>query len=80
MGRPLHTGSVGVSRRPSRRTNLALLLLLAGAFVTGCVTFGVEGSPASRVVSVIHGILGLGILVLAAWKRVIVRRGLRHRR
>ena len=76
----MHTGTVGVSPRPSRRTNLALLLLLAGAFVTGWVTFGVEGSPESRVVSVIHGILGLGILVLAPWKSVTVRRGLRRRR
>ena len=58
---PLHTGEVGVSPRPSRRTNLALLVLLAGAFVTGWVGFGIEGSPESRVVSVIHGILGLGI-------------------
>lgn len=69
-----------VSLRPSRRTNLALLLLLAGAFVTGWLAFGVEGSPESRAVSVVHGILGLGILVLAPWKTVIVRRGLRRRR
>lgn len=66
--------------RPSRRTNLALLLLLAGAFVTGWLGFGVEGSPQSRAVSVVHGILGLGILVLVPWKTVIVRRGLRRRR
>jgi DMSO/TMAO reductase YedYZ molybdopterin-dependent catalytic subunit len=79
-GRPVHTGEVGVSPRPSRRTNLALLVLLAGAFVTGWVGFGIEGSPESRVVSVIHGILGLGILVLAPWKSVIVRGALRHRR
>jgi DMSO/TMAO reductase YedYZ molybdopterin-dependent catalytic subunit len=71
---------VGAAPRPSRRTNLTLLVLLTGAFVTGWVGFGVEGSPESRVVSVIHGILGFGILVLAPWKSVIVRRGLRHRR
>jgi len=65
---------------PSRQTNLALLLLLAGAFVTGWLAFGVEGSPQSRTVSVVHGILGLGILLLAPWKTVIVRRGLRRRR
>ena len=69
-----------MSLRPSRRTNLALLVLLAGAFLTGWVGFGVAGSPESRVVSVIHGSLGLGILVLAPWKRAIVRAGLRHRR
>ncbi|MBC9820433.1 molybdopterin-dependent oxidoreductase [Terrabacter sp. MAHUQ-38] len=69
-----------VLSRPSRRTNLALLLLLAGAFVTGWLAFGVEGAPASRAVSVLHGVVGLGILVLAPWKTVIVRRGLRRRR
>ena len=69
-----------MSPRPSRRTNLALLALLAGAFVTGWVAFATEGSPESRVISVVHGVAGLGILVLAPWKSVIVRRGLRHRR
>lgn len=71
---------VGISPRPSRRTNLALLALLAGAFVTGWVAFATEGSPESRVITVIHGVAGLGILVLAPWKSVIVRRGLRRRR
>jgi DMSO/TMAO reductase YedYZ molybdopterin-dependent catalytic subunit len=66
--------------RPSRRTNLALLLLLAGAFVTGWLSFGIEGPPESRAVSVLHGTLGLGILVLSPWKTVIVRRGLRRQR
>lgn len=71
---------MAVSPRPSRRTNLALLVLLVGAFVSGWVGFGVGSSPDSRVVSVIHGILGFGILVLVPWKSVIVRRGLRRRR
>lgn len=69
-----------VLSRPSRQTNLALLLLLAGAFVTGWLAFGVEGAPQSRAVAVAHGVLGLGILVLSPWKSVIVRRGLRRRR
>lgn len=71
---------VGVSLRPSRRTNQALLVLLAGAFVTGWVAFWFERPLDSRVVSVLHGILGLGIVVLIPWKTVIVRRGLRRRR
>ena len=71
---------MGVLSRPSRRTNLALLLLLAGALATGWLAFGVEGAPQSRAVSVVHGVLGLGILVLSPWKTVIVRRGLRRRR
>src|SRR6476620_2329876 len=69
-----------VLSRPSRQTNLALLVLLAAAFVSGWLAFGVEGSPQSRTVSVVHGILGLSILVLAPWKTVIVRHGLRRRR
>ena len=72
--------SGGQSPRPSRRTNLALLALLVGAFGTGWVAFGIEGSPESRAVSVVHGVAGLGILVLAPWKSVIVRGGLRRRR
>ncbi|HEY7043394.1 MAG TPA: molybdopterin-dependent oxidoreductase, partial [Nocardioidaceae bacterium] len=71
---------MGVSLRPSRRTNLALLVSLAGAFVTGWVAFGFEGSRESRVVAVVHATLGFGLLVLAPWKTVIVRRGLRRGR
>jgi len=71
---------VASSRPPSRQTNVALLVLLSGAFVTGWLAFGVESSPESRAVSITHGILGLGILVLAPWKSVIVRRGMRRRR
>src|SRR5262245_52216098 len=71
-----HTGGVSVSPRPGRRTNLALLVLLAGAFVTGWLAFAVGGSPESRVVSAAHGVVGLALVVLAPWKTVIVRRGL----
>lgn len=71
---------MGLSPRPSRRTNLALLVLLVAAFVTGWVAFAVEGSPESRVLAVLHGILGLGIVVLVPWKSVVVRRGLRRGR
>jgi DMSO/TMAO reductase YedYZ molybdopterin-dependent catalytic subunit len=74
------SGGVGVSPRPSRRTNLALLVLLVATFVTGWVAFAVEGSPQSRVVTVLHGILGLGLVILAPWKSVVVRRGLRRGR
>jgi DMSO/TMAO reductase YedYZ molybdopterin-dependent catalytic subunit len=71
---------VGVSLRPTRRTNLALLVLLAGAFATGWLAFGVEGARTSWVVGVAHATLGFGIVVLAPWKTVIVRRGLRRGR
>ena len=59
---------------------MALLVLLTGAFVTGVVAFAIEGSPESRAMSLGHGVMGLGILVLAPWKSVIVRSGLRRRR
>jgi DMSO/TMAO reductase YedYZ molybdopterin-dependent catalytic subunit len=67
------------AHRPGRRTNLALLVLLVGSFATGCIAFGVGQPPEARVVTVAHGVLGLGLLVLAPWKTVIVRRGLRRR-
>ncbi|MPZ16266.1 MAG: hypothetical protein GEU73_17965, partial [Chloroflexi bacterium] len=44
------------------------------------VAFAVEGSPESRVVTALHGIFGLGIVVLAPWKSVVVRGGLRRER
>lgn len=68
------------AHRPGRRTNLALFVLLVGSFATGCITFGMGQPPEARVVTVAHGVLGLGLLVLAPWKTVIVRRGLRRRR
>jgi hypothetical protein len=62
-----------------RRTNLALLGLLFAALATGVLAFGL-GTERVRWVAVAHGALGLGILVLAPWKSLIVRRGLRRRR
>jgi DMSO/TMAO reductase YedYZ molybdopterin-dependent catalytic subunit len=71
---------VGVSLRPTRRTNLALLVLLTGAFLTGLLAFAFGGRTAAEVVALLHGSLGLGIVLLAPWKTVIARRGLRRRR
>jgi hypothetical protein len=58
-----------------RRTNLALLALLVLAFVTGAASW-VVGSGLVRWVVIAHGIVGLGIVVLAPWKRTIASRGL----
>jgi DMSO/TMAO reductase YedYZ molybdopterin-dependent catalytic subunit len=66
--------------RAGRGTNLALLVLLTGAFVTGWLAFAVGAASGARAVAVLHGVLPLGILVLAPWKSAIVRRGLRRRR
>src|ERR671914_1235950 len=61
-------------RRAGRRTNLALLVVLVGAFLSGWAAFA-SGTPVpSRVATVGHGLLGLGVVVLTPWKTVIVRR------
>ncbi len=67
-------------RRPGRRTNLALLVLLAASFATGWLAFGVGASPALAVVTTLHGVIGLGLVVLVPWKSVVARRGLRRNR
>ena len=59
----------------ARQTNLGLLILLAVALATGTVAFGV-GVPAGRLVTIGHGVAGVGLLVLVPWKRAIVRRGM----
>ena len=61
-------------RRAGRRTNLGLLLLLAGSFATGWVAFATDGPVSARVAAVAHGVLGLGLVVLTPWKVVVVRR------
>ena len=57
------------------RTNLALLALLAIAFLSGWVAFAFASAPA-RWSLVIHAAGGFGILVLLPWKSMIGRRGL----
>ncbi|MGH8905118.1 MAG: molybdopterin-dependent oxidoreductase [Egibacteraceae bacterium] len=63
----------------ARRTNLGLLVLLTLGLVTGTVAFGV-GVPGGRAVTIAHGIVGVGLVVLSPWKAAIVRRGLRRAR
>lgn len=62
-----------------RRTNLALLVLLAGAAGTGFLAFAL-GSGWNRWAVVGHGAVALGIVILAPWKSMIARRGLRRGR
>ncbi len=62
-----------------RRTNLALLALLAAALLTGTLAYGI-GAGWGRAAVIAHGVTGLGLLVLAPWKSVIARRGFRRRR
>lgn len=62
-----------------RWTNLALLLLIAAAFLTGWLAFSYATAPA-RWSLVIHAASGVAILALTPWKSLIIRGGLRHRR
>lgn len=64
----------------ARRTNVGLLVLLPVAFVSGWAAFGIGTAVAGTLVVVAHGLAGIGVLVLAPWKSVIVRRGMRRER
>ncbi len=61
-----------------RRTNLALLALLAAAFATGWLGFAYGTAPA-RWSLVAHAVGGFAILALLPWKSIVVRRSLRRR-
>jgi len=58
----------------SRRTNLGLAALLPVAAATGFIAMGV-GTRWALPAVLIHGVAGLGLVVLSPWKQVIVRRG-----
>jgi len=62
-----------------RRTNLALLALLAAAFATGWLAFAFGTAPA-RWSLVVHALGGFAILALLPWKSIVVRRSLRRTR
>lgn len=61
--------------RLGARTNLALLALLAGAFLTGWLAFAFASAPA-RWSLVAHAVSGYTILVILPWKSMIARHGL----
>src|SRR5205823_11059424 len=71
--------AVDATQMAGRRTNLALLALLAVALGTGFAAFAF-GTSWARWVLVAHTAGGLGLLLLVPWKSAIVRRGLRRRR
>jgi DMSO/TMAO reductase YedYZ molybdopterin-dependent catalytic subunit len=62
-----------------RRTNLALLVLLVVAVASGAVAYGI-GTGWGGPVVIVHGTVGLAIVLLAPWKSVVARRGLRRDR
>src|SRR5436305_12499627 len=61
-----------------RRTNLALLGLLAVAFGSGWLAFELTGSDA-RAVLVLHAVAGVAIVALVPWKSALAVRSLRRR-
>ncbi len=65
--------------RAGRGTNLALLVLMAGALSTGALTFAIGGRWAFAALAA-HGATGLGIVLLSPWKSAISRRGARRGR
>lgn len=61
-------------RRAGRRTNVALLVVLVGAFLSGWAAFAAGTEVPSRLTTVGHGLLGLGVVALTPWKTVVARR------
>ena len=64
-------------RFSARSTNLGMLLLLIGAFVTGAGCF-LNGSTAGRWVGWLHAVAGCALFVLLLWKRRIIIGSLRR--
>jgi len=61
-------------RRAGRRTNLALLVVLAAAALTGGLAFAAGTAGPARLATLGHGLFGLAVVLLTPWKTVIVRR------
>jgi len=61
-----------------RRTNLTLLVLTAVAFVSGALAYS-AGTAWGRPVTVLHGVVGVGVVLVAPWKGLIVGHGMRRR-
>ncbi|WP_203960768.1 molybdopterin-dependent oxidoreductase [Actinocatenispora thailandica] len=62
------------SLRAGRRTNLALLVLLVLAIGTGAVAFALGTPVPGLLIAAAHAVVGLALVALVPWKRVIVRR------
>ena len=78
MGAPSKVRRLPVIARGAS-TNLALLGLLAAAFITGWLAFAFATAPA-RWSLVVHAAAGFAILALLPWKSMIARRGLERPR
>ena len=67
------------SPRRGRPTNLALLILVPAAILSGLLANAI-GLDWALDAATIHGALALAIALLAPWKTMVIRRGLAHRR
>ncbi|HEX2042202.1 MAG TPA: molybdopterin-dependent oxidoreductase [Acidimicrobiales bacterium] len=63
---------------PGRRTNLALLVLMAAALASGVAMWSV-GSGWGRWPTLVHGAVGVAVVVMAPWKSAVSRRGIARR-
>jgi len=61
------------------RVNLAILFLVVAATATGLVAFSL-GNRIAVLAVVLHGVAGIGIVVVGPWKAIAAGRGLRRRR
>lgn len=68
-----------VPTRLGARTNMALVGLLAAAFLTGWLAFAFATAPA-RWSLVVHATSGVAIVLLLPWKSMIARRGIQRPR
>ncbi len=66
-------------RRAGRRTNLAILLLLAGALLSGGLLFAAGTPVPATAARITHGLVGVGLVVLVPWKTAIIWRASRLR-
>jgi DMSO/TMAO reductase YedYZ molybdopterin-dependent catalytic subunit len=67
-------GSIRGLRHAGRRTNVALLVVLLGAAVTGGMAFAAGTPIPAWLATLVHGLFGFAVLVLVPWKTMIVRR------
>ena len=65
---------IGGLRGAGRRTNVALLVVLGCAALTGGLAFAAGTPIPATLATVIHGLFGLAVVLLMPWKSVIVRR------
>jgi DMSO/TMAO reductase YedYZ molybdopterin-dependent catalytic subunit len=67
-------GTISGLRRAGRRTNVALLMVLIAAALTGGLAFAAGTPIPARLATIVHGLFGLAVVVLVPWKTMIIRR------